>query len=238
MRGSLARTVLFAGFDTRQIRPRLPAPGRRVPHQPRQARPYFPKAVPAQPPLPAGLRLWAMDRTALHCKAVRCGPKQLSDGFYKLTNLKAPQPHLCLPQLPIIPLGRCAKPSGNTGGLQAPRWASTALPTPLTPNIAALWPARSRWSKARAKIIAQALALLQRLGTSRQARRIGLSGTAGVGTDAPLWRRCGARHLVPRSRRRRSGRNQHGLTRQRIGRARMSRPLPGRERPGGGRWFN
>ncbi len=40
--------------------------GRRVPRPPRQARPDFQAVSPAQPPLPCGLRLWALGRATLH----------------------------------------------------------------------------------------------------------------------------------------------------------------------------
>jgi hypothetical protein len=41
----------LAGFDTRQIGPRLPAHGGRVPHPPRQPRPDFPITAPSPTPL-------------------------------------------------------------------------------------------------------------------------------------------------------------------------------------------
>jgi hypothetical protein len=46
-------------------RARLPL-GRRVPRQPRQARPDLQALSPAQPPLPCGLRLRALGRATLH----------------------------------------------------------------------------------------------------------------------------------------------------------------------------
>ena len=46
----VAALLSLGGFDPRQIRPRLPAPGRRVPRPPRQARADFPATGPWRTP--------------------------------------------------------------------------------------------------------------------------------------------------------------------------------------------
>ena len=65
-RRSKAGFFVFAGFDFNQIRPRLPAPGRREMRQPSQVLPDFPIAGSADNPLPDALRLWATDRVIVH----------------------------------------------------------------------------------------------------------------------------------------------------------------------------